>query len=104
MKVIELIIRAELFCGETQHFASSVARVSFQRVNVKSRINFFFKSSKSKTVLIWHCINLLYIASESLNDALTEVNFFNKSDTKKNFGRQRCKNLKNTVCEYCHSF
>ena len=43
----------------------------------------FFKSSKSKTVLIWHCINLLYIASESLNDALTEVNFFNTSDTKK---------------------
>ena len=58
-----------------------------QRVNVKSR-RIFFKVQSLK--LLWSDIalhqSIIYKASESLNDALTEVNFFNKSDTKKNFG------------------
>ena len=55
-----------------------------QRVNVKSR-RILFKVQSLK--LFWSDIalhqSIIYKASESLNDALTEVNFFNKSDTKK---------------------
>ena len=55
-----------------------------KRVNVKSR-RIFFKVQSLK--LFWSDIalhqSIIYKASESLNDALTEVNFFNKSDTKK---------------------
>ena len=58
-----------------------------QRVNVKFR-RIFFKVQSLK--LFWSDIalhqSIIYKASESLNDALTEVNFFNKSDTKKKFG------------------
>ena len=73
------------------------------RESMSNPAEFFFKVQSLK--LFWSDIALhqsiiyIYIASESLNDALTEVNFFNKSDTKKKLWRRRCENLKNTVCE-----
>ena len=76
------------------------------RESMSNPVEFFFKVQSLK--LFWSDIalhqSIIYKASESLNDALTEVNFFNKSDEKK-LWRWRCENLKkDTVCEYRHLF
>ena len=79
-------IRANFFVSRNSTFCQFCCMIL--RESMSNPVESFFKVQSLK--LLWSDIalhqSIIYKASESLNDALTEVNFFNKSDTKKKFG------------------